>query len=201
MPSRLLMVDDDAAMLQALSGMVELRLKGVDIDTCESGATALERIRETDYDAIVSDVKMPGMDGFQLMEQVLKIRPTTPTLLVTGHGDHDMGVRALNAGAYAFIPKPIDRDFFLAWLKRAIQLRQLSRAVEEQYAKLEQTVQERTADLERTNHDQKEALVQQREAAQAVRRSEERYRALVCATSHQVWTGSDSGQEEEAAAW
>jgi CheY-like chemotaxis protein len=75
MPSRLLIiVDDDPAMLQALSGIGELRLKGVDIDTCESGAAALERIGETDYDAIISDVKMPGMDGFQLMEQVFKIR-------------------------------------------------------------------------------------------------------------------------------
>ncbi|MEP6888650.1 MAG: response regulator, partial [Nitrospirales bacterium] len=96
----------------------------------------LERIGQTDYDAVVSDVKMPGMDGFQLMERVLTIRPTTSTLLVTGHGDHDMGVKALNAGAYAFIPKPIDREFFVAWLKRAIQLRQLSRTVEQHTVEL-----------------------------------------------------------------
>jgi PAS domain S-box-containing protein len=201
MATRLLIVDDDPAMLQALAGMVELRLRGVHLDMCESGMAALERIDEIDYDAIVSDVKMPGMDGFQLMERVLVIRPTTPTLLVTGHGDHEMGVKALNAGAYAFIPKPIDRDFFIAWLKRAIHVRQLARTVEQQNAKLEQTVQLRTADLERANHQLKEALLQQREGEEAVRRSEARYRALVSASAQQVWTASESGQGEDAVAW
>jgi PAS domain S-box len=179
MTSRILIVDDDPAMLAALSGMVELRLKHIAIDTCESAPAALEFIGHTDYDAIVSDVKMPGMDGFQLMERVLKIRPTTPTLLVTGHGDHDMGVKALNAGAYAFIPKPIDRDFFIAWLKRAIQLRQLNRIAEEQNQMLERTVQERTAELERTNRELKTALEQQRDKEEALRASEARFRAIV----------------------
>ncbi len=200
MPSQILIVDDDPAMLQALSAMVELRLQHVVIDTCESGAAALERIDQTDYDAVVSDVKMPGMDGFQLMERVLTIRPTTPTLLVTGHGDHDMGVKALNAGAYAFIPKPIDREFFVAWLKRAIQLRQLSRTVEQHTVELQHTVQERTAELERTNHTLKETLVQQREGEDALRRSEARYRALVSASAQQVWSASESGQGEDAVA-
>ena len=179
MAPHILLVDDDAMMLQGLSAMVELRLKGVAIDTYESAAAALERIGHIDYDAVVSDIKMPGMDGFQLMEQVLKIRSSTPTLLVTGHGDHDMGVKALKAGAYAFIQKPIDRDYFIAWLTRAIELRHLSRAVEQQNQMLERTVQERTAELERTNQELKMALGQQRDKEEALGASEARFRAIV----------------------
>lgn len=171
MSSRILLVDDDAMVLQALSDMIELRINHAKVDTCTSAHDALARISEVDYDAIVSDIKMPGMDGFSLMERVLKLFPTIPTLLVTGHGEHDLGVHALKSGAYAFIHKPIDRDYFIAWLKRAIQLRQLSRAVEQQNQMLERTVQERTAELERTNRELKITLEQQRE-------SEEHFRGI-----------------------
>src|SRR5690349_25177792 len=111
MTTRILIVDDDPAMLMALSAMVELRVQDIAMDTCESAPAALEFIGHTDYDAIVSDVKMPGMAGVQLMEQVLKLRPTTPTLLVTGHGDHDMGGTAMKTGAYAFIRNASERNF------------------------------------------------------------------------------------------
>ena len=189
MTTRILIVDDDPAMLTALSGMVELRLKDLAIDICESAPDALEYIGHTDYDAIVSDVKMPGMDGFQLMERVLTIRPTTPTLLVTGHGDHDMGVKALNAGAYAFIPKPIDRDFFIAWLKRAIQLRQLSRTVERHTEELEQTVKQRTAELERNN-------IQLQRVSELHRESERLYRSLAEAMPQIVYVTRPDGTTE-----
>jgi PAS domain S-box-containing protein len=189
MTARILIVDDDPAMLMALSGMVELRLKDIAMDTCESALGALEFIGHTDYDAIVSDVKMPGMDGFQLMERVLTVRPTTPTLLVTGHGDHDMGVKALNAGAYAFIPKPIDRDFFIAWLKRAIQLRQLSRTVERHTEELEQTVKQRTAELERNN-------IQLQRVSELHRESEALYRSLAEAMPQIVYVTRRDGTAE-----
>ena len=172
MSARLLIVDDDTAMLSALSAMVEWRVPGATIDTATSGRAALERIAQTDYDAIVSDIKMPEMDGLALMERVLTMRPTTPTLLVTGHGDHELGVKALNAGAYAFIQKPIDREFFVAWLKRAIQLRELSRTVEQQNDQLERMVQARTEELEQRNHELKAIIVQQAESVEALRKSE-----------------------------
>ncbi|HKN88635.1 MAG TPA: PAS domain S-box protein [Nitrospiraceae bacterium] len=195
MPDHILIVDDDAVMLQALKGVVAVRLPTIIIDTCESAAAALERIGDTDYDAIVSDVKMPGMDGFQFMERVLKTRPTTPTLLITGHGDRDMGVKALNAGAYAFIPKPIDRDFFLAWLKRAIQLRQLSRTVERHTEALEQTVRERTAELERNN-------LQLQTVSELHRESEALYRSMAEAMPQIVYTtGPDGGTDYVSQQW
>src|SRR5918996_1549070 len=162
MRARILIIDDDVLMLRALSEMIAIRLEQCLVETCDSPSTALERIAETDYDAIVSDIKMPGGDGLKLMEQVLKIRPRTPTLLITGHGDHDLGVHALNAGAYAFIEKPIDRDFFVSWLKRAIQVRQLSRTIEQQNRDLERLVQERTAELEQANKELRRTLSDRR---------------------------------------
>ena len=102
------------------------------IDTSETATDALERIREVDYDAIVTDIKMPGMDGLALLEEIGKVRPGTPTLLITGHGEHDLAVQALRGGAYDFVAKPIDRDYFIASLERAIGMRRLDREVERQ---------------------------------------------------------------------
>ncbi len=154
----ILIVDDDAALLQALPQALYLRMDGVKVDTCDSAQTALERIQERDYDAIVSDIKMPGMDGLALLERIHELRPDTPTLLITGHGEENLAIQALRGGAYDFIQKPIERDYLVAALRRAIQTRQLRRQVVEQqlalelYARsLEQKVQERTQELVEAN--------------------------------------------------
>lgn len=154
----ILIVDDDTALLQALPQALYLRIKGTIVDTSDSALDALEMIRKNDYDAIVSDIKMPGMDGLALLAKIQEFRPDTPTLLITGHGDHNLAIQALRGGAYDFIQKPIERDYFLAALQRAIQTRQLRRQVAEQqnalerYAKsLELTVQERTRELVEAN--------------------------------------------------
>jgi DNA-binding NtrC family response regulator len=126
--ARILIVDDDPALLEALPEAVRLRMEEVAIDTCDSAAAAVERIEARDYDAIVTDIKMPGMDGLALLAVIRQKRPATPTLLITGHGEHDLGLRALEGGAYEYISKPIDRDSFIASLRRAIQSRRQARA-------------------------------------------------------------------------
>src|SRR5207247_10099038 len=68
---------------------------------------------------------------------LLRLRPKTPTLLITGHGEHDLAVQALRGGAYDFVQKPIDRDYFVASLERAIRMRRLDRQVEQQRLALE----------------------------------------------------------------
>jgi two-component system sensor histidine kinase/response regulator len=108
--SRILIVDDDPALLEALPAALRLRMDGIEVDTCESGALALELIEAVDFDAVVSDIKMPGMDGLTLLREVKALRPRTPTLLITGHGDHELAVQALRGCAYDFVHKPIDRD-------------------------------------------------------------------------------------------
>ena len=149
-----LIVDDDPALLQALPQTLYLRIAGIKVDTCDSALEALQQIQEHDYDAIVSDIKMPGMDGLALLSQIKELRPETPTLLITGHGEHEIAVRALRGGAYDYIQKPIDREYCISALRRAIQTYQLKRRVAEQQLalelhalSLEQKVQERTMEL------------------------------------------------------
>ena len=136
--ARILLVDDDEALLEALPEALQLRMAGIEVDTADSGLKALERIRGVDYDAIVSDVKMPGMDGLELLGAAKELRPGTPILLITGHGEHDLAVQALRGGAFDFVQKPIDRDYFVASLERAIRMRALDRQVADQQALLEQ---------------------------------------------------------------
>ncbi|MDQ2982907.1 MAG: ATP-binding protein [Actinomycetota bacterium] len=134
---RILIVDDDITLLQALPEALRLRMQELEIDTSETAAEALEHIKETDYDAIVSDIKMPGMDGLALLSEIERLRPRTPTLLITGHGEHDLAVQALRGGAYDFVQKPIDRDYFVASLERAIQMRRADRQIAQQRRALE----------------------------------------------------------------
>jgi DNA-binding NtrC family response regulator len=153
-----LIVDDDPALLQALPEALQMRMTGLTVDTAQSGAVALDQITARDYDAIVTDIKIPGMDGLELLAEIRTHRPDTPTLMITGYSEHDLVVQALRAGAYDFIRKPIDRDYFVASLRRAMDKRELSRrvkgqqlAVERHLNELEAIVEERTRELRETN--------------------------------------------------
>jgi signal transduction histidine kinase len=156
--ARILIVDDDPSLLKALPEAVRLRLKNVAVDTCDSAAEALAKIGSTDYDAIVADIKMPGMDGLALLAEIRTLRPDTPTVLITGHGHDDLAVLALRGGAYDFVQKPIDRDYIVGSLTRAIEERERRRRVEEQQVflgqhaeLLEKIVEERTRELREAN--------------------------------------------------
>ena len=155
--ARVLIVDDDLALLQALPEALRLRMAAVAIDTADSAPGALERLAKTDYDAIVSDIKMPGMDGLALLSEIHRLRPATPTLLITGHGDHDLVLQALRGGAYDFIQKPIDRDYFVAALTRAIQVRAMRRQIAHQQAELQQHAKDLERSVEERTHELREA--------------------------------------------
>ena len=162
---QILIVDDDPALLQALPQALQLRMAPVAIHTSDSAVAALDLMATTDYDAIISDIKMPGMDGLALLDAIQELQPHTPTLLITGHGEHDLAVQALRGGAYDFIQKPIDRDYVVTSLNRAIAMHRLDRQVEEQQAalechaaELEQAVEERTRELREANHRMDEFL-------------------------------------------
>jgi DNA-binding NtrC family response regulator len=152
--TKILIIDDDAALLEALPETIRSRMATLEVEVTDSPKTALTRIAATDYDAIISDIRMPGMDGLVLLQKIKALRPDTPTLLITGHGEHNLVVKALRGGAYDFIEKPIDREYLIASLTRAIQTRHLRRQVLDQEATLarhaqdlEQTVEERTREL------------------------------------------------------
>jgi len=101
---------------------------------------------------------LPGMDGLALLTEIKKHRPDTPVLMITGHGEHELVLQSLRSGAYDFIQKPIDRDYFVASLRRAIQKRELScKVMKQQLAlechlkELETIVEERTRELPEKN--------------------------------------------------
>src|SRR5260370_17296462 len=74
---------------------------------------------------------MPGMEGVALVAKIQALWAETPTMLITGHGEHQLAIQALRGGAYDYIQKPIDRDDLVASLQRAIQTRRLRRQVKE----------------------------------------------------------------------
>lgn len=150
----LLIVDDDPSLLHALSRTIALRLQEAIVDVAHSADEALRKVSNHPYDAVVSDIRMPGMSGIELLERLRNIRPEMPVLLITGHGEHDLAIKALRGGAYDYIQKPIERDNFIAALLRAIQTCQLQRRVAEQQRtlelharSLERLVQQRTQEL------------------------------------------------------
>src|SRR2546422_951897 len=128
---------DDPALLQGLPEALRLRMAGVTVDTADSGAAALDRIAAREYDAIVIDIKMPGMDGLALLSEIRARRPDTPVLMITGHGEHALAIQALRGGAYDFIQKPIDRDHFVAALSSALRGHALNRRGKDRQGALE----------------------------------------------------------------
>jgi len=155
-----LIVDDDLAVLQALPEAVRLHMGAVTVDTADSAAAALDRIDARDYDAIVTDIKMPGMNGLELLAEIRTRRSDTPTLIITGYGENDLVVGALRGGACDFIQKPIDRDYLIAALHRAMETRAASRrgkeqqlALERHLSDLEAIVEQRTRERGQTTKD------------------------------------------------
>lgn len=152
-----LIVDDDDALLQALPETLHLRMPGIRVDAVSSAAAALDRVAVVDYDAVITDIKMPGMDGVELLGRIREIRPDTPVLVITGHGQHDLAIQSLRGGAFDYLQKPVDREYVIASLQRAIQIRGLRRQVAEQQralerhaSALEQAVEARTLELRHT---------------------------------------------------
>ena len=105
---------------------------------------------------MIADIKMPGMDGLQLLGRIRDLRPETPTLLITGHGEHDLAVQALRGGAHDYVQKPIDRDYFVGSLSHAIEKRRLSRKVNAAQAKSAEALRELEECLEERTHELRE---------------------------------------------
>lgn len=126
---RVAVIDDDEAARTSLGQM--LRLRRFDVKTFTSGEAALAWPGLPECDAVVSDIKMPGMDGEELMAEVARRGFLAPVILITGHGDVSMAVRCLKAGAYDFIEKPFEDDVLLASVRRAVEKATLRRETAE----------------------------------------------------------------------
>jgi two-component system sensor histidine kinase/response regulator len=134
--SRVLLVDNNVGLLSALSELLKERKPGVLIDTALTAEAALSLIRDTEYDAVITDLRMPGMDGLGLLKKARLRRPETPVVLMTGYGDREVEDKALHLGAYAFIHKPVEPDVFVSVVSRALLKAQVLRRSTEQYLRL-----------------------------------------------------------------
>ncbi|HEY9643641.1 MAG TPA: response regulator [Coleofasciculaceae cyanobacterium] len=126
-PISILLVDDDQASLYALLETLQVRLKGAQVMACQSAIAALAYIETIDFDVIVSDIRMPAMDGLELLQRIRDWLPNTPILLISGYDDYQVAVQAMRDGAYDLIQKPLDLDYFMTSLQSAIQARQVNR--------------------------------------------------------------------------
>jgi two-component system C4-dicarboxylate transport response regulator DctD len=118
-------IDDDEATRLSLSQM--LRLRAYDVKAFSSAEAALNSTGLTELDCIITDVKMPGMDGEQFLLKMNTNETAPPLVMITGHGDISMAVRCLKAGAYDFVEKPFNNEIMLATVARAVDMSRLRR--------------------------------------------------------------------------
>ena len=123
MKGTILLVDDEAMIRQSTEQW--LKMAQFKVISCESAEQALMILNEDFPGILVTDVKMPGMDGLQLMDQARMLIPELPVILVTGHGDVDMAIQAMRCGAYDFIEKPFVPERLVETIDRACEKRRL----------------------------------------------------------------------------
>jgi two-component system response regulator FixJ len=111
-------LDDDEAVRDSLTILIET--SGHEVEAFELALAALDRCRARRPDCILSDVRMPGMDGIEFQESLLKQGIGVPVIIMTGHADVRLAVRAMKAGAVDFIEKPFDGRQILASIEQAI---------------------------------------------------------------------------------
>lgn len=114
---RVLLIDDEPEFLHALAERMEVR--GLRVETAESGEEAIEKIREKDFDAVVLDLAMPGLDGIETLKQMRAINPDLQVVLLTGHATTRAGVQAMKLGALDLLEKPADLKVLIAKIEEA----------------------------------------------------------------------------------
>jgi DNA-binding NtrC family response regulator len=120
MTRKILIVDDEMDMLELLKRSLEPDLN-CKVETALSGKLALQLLENKIFDLVLADIKMPGMDGLELLELIKRENPDLTVLMMTGHGDIEMAVEAMKSGAYDFITKPFDHDSLLLRLEKALE--------------------------------------------------------------------------------
>ncbi|MFH1016893.1 MAG: sigma-54 dependent transcriptional regulator [Pseudomonadota bacterium] len=138
MSARILVVDDDRGMCELLHA--SLKKRGYEIRDHLDAAAALRDLEAEDFDVVVTDLNMRGMNGIELCQKISENRPNTPVIVITAFGSLETAVAAIRAGAYDFVQKPLEIDALVLVLERAIQ----HRTLREEVRRLRQTVQRYT---------------------------------------------------------
>lgn len=118
MSKKILVVDDEKAIRSALKDI--LSFEGFEVEEAVDGVEAIKKIKENEYDCILCDIKMPKMDGIEVLDQALELKPDIPFILISGHGTIDAAVDAVKKGAFDFISKPPDLNRLLITIRNAI---------------------------------------------------------------------------------
>lgn len=114
-----LVIDDEADIRESLEEI--LSLEGYEVTTAESGAAAIERAKTAHFDLVITDLKMPGMDGIEVLVRLKQLHPDMQVLVATGYASNETASTCLREGAYDYIRKPFDLDDLLRLIRKAIQ--------------------------------------------------------------------------------
>lgn len=133
---RLLIVDDETVIRDGLKRILEG--ESFDVETCSSGFHAIEIMQQHDFDLIITDLKMPGMSGIEVLKSVRTLQPDIPVILITGYASVDTAVEAMKNGAADYITKPFTPDLLLEKVRNALSQRTISQ--EETHLKEEITL-------------------------------------------------------------
>ena len=118
--SRILLIEDEAAIRRVLAKILSEESKDYVVEQAEDGLEGINKIREKDYDLVLCDIKMPKMDGVEVLEAVKKIKPEIPMVMISGHGDLDTAVNTMRLGAFDYISKPPDLNRLLNTVRNAL---------------------------------------------------------------------------------
>lgn len=123
--SNILLIEDEQAIRNVLKSILMDENPKWNVDEAENGAVGLEKIKEKEYDLIISDIKMPLKDGMEVLSEAMEYNPDLTMVMITGHGDVDLAVDAIKKGAYDFISKPPDLNKLLTTVRNALDRKSL----------------------------------------------------------------------------
>ncbi len=122
---RILIIEDEASIRRVLTKILTEESETYVVEEAEDGVTGFEKIKSADYDLVLCDIKMPKMDGVELLEAVKKIKPEIPMVMISGHGDMETAINTMKLGAFDYISKPPDLNRLLNTVRNALDKKQL----------------------------------------------------------------------------
>jgi len=122
---KILIIEDEAAIRRVLTKILSEENETYQVEAAEDGIIGLEKIKNNDYDLVLCDIKMPKMDGVEVLEAVKKIKPEIPMVMISGHGDMETAIQTMRLGAFDYISKPPDLNRLLNTVRNALDKKQL----------------------------------------------------------------------------
>ena len=123
--SKILIIEDEAAIRRVLTKILSEENDSYKVEEAEDGLLGIEKVKNEDYDLILCDIKMPKMDGVEVLEAVKKIKPEIPMVMISGHGDLETAINTMRLGAFDYISKPPDLNRLLNTVRNALDKKQL----------------------------------------------------------------------------